>query len=64
MLIVIYRFEYYVHFATFDGYVMRQFRIRHWHADINFESGHSKYQFNSKYQYKIWHLMSDRNGLG
>jgi hypothetical protein len=43
-----------------DGYNIRQFRIRHWPADADFETGPSTSQYNLK-RYDIF--MSNRNGL-
>jgi hypothetical protein len=43
-----------------DGYNIRQFRIRHWPADADFETGPSTYQYIIK-RYDIF--MSNRNGL-
>ena len=45
---------------TLDGYNIRQFRIRHWPADADFETGPSTYQYNIK-RYDIF--ISNRNGL-
>ena len=43
-----------------DGYNIRQFRIRHWPANADFETGPSTYQYHLK-RYDIF--MSNRNGL-
>jgi hypothetical protein len=43
-----------------DGYKIRQFRIRHWPADADFETGPTTYQYHLK-RYDIF--MSNRNGL-
>jgi hypothetical protein len=43
-----------------DGYNIRRFRIRHWPANADFESGPSSSQYNLK-RYDIF--MSNRNGL-
>ncbi len=50
----------YTKLVLLDGYNIRQFRIRHWPADADFESGPSSYQYNLK-RYGIF--MSNRNGL-
>jgi hypothetical protein len=42
------------------GYNIRQFRIRHWPANADFETGPSTYQYHLK-RYDIF--MSNRNGL-
>ena len=46
--------------VSLDGYNIRQFRIRHWPADADFETGPSTYQYIIK-RYDIF--MSNRNGL-
>ena len=46
--------------VSLDGYNIRQFRIRHWPADADFETGPSTYQYHLK-RYDIF--MSNRNGL-
>jgi hypothetical protein len=46
--------------VSLDGYNIRQFRIRHWPANADFETGPSSYQYHLK-RYDIF--MSNRNGL-
>jgi hypothetical protein len=46
--------------VSLDGYNIRQFRIRHWPANGDFETGPSSYQYHLK-RYDIF--MSNRNGL-
>jgi hypothetical protein len=46
--------------VSLDGYNIRQFRIRHWPANGDFETGPSSYQYHLK-RYDIF--MSNRSGL-
>jgi len=51
----------YTKFITLDGYNIRQFRIRHWPADGNFEL--SSTNFNELYLKRYDIFMSNKNGL-
>ena len=44
-----------------DGYNIRQFRVRHWPADANFE--YSSLYFSELYLKRYEIFMSDKNGL-
>ena len=51
----------YTKFILLDGYNIRQFRIRHWPADSNFE--YSSTNFNELYLKRYDIFMSNKNGL-
>ena len=51
----------YTKIILLDGYNIRQFRIRHWPADGNFE--YSSTNFNELYLKRYDIFMSDKNGL-
>ena len=51
----------YTKYVTLDGYNIRQFRIRHWPADADFEYSSTFYSELFLKRYDIF--MSNRNGL-